>query len=226
MITLTRRHSHFFAAAITGLVGLTAAVPFSIPAAYTIGANLFFVVYSGLVLVEMPRMTPKYLHEHARAADLPVFLIFAVTLMIVAVAVAGLFLLMNARQAPRAPELAVALASLPLGWFTIQAMAAMHYAHLYWVRDDNAAETEKGLRPAGGLQFPGKSPPNGLDFLYFAATVGMTAQTADTAITSSRLRRAVLLHAIVSFFFNAIIVAAAVNLAVTLGNEPGNFGPG
>lgn len=212
------RHGHFFSAAAAGLIGLAAALLFSIPLPATLVANLFFVVYSGLVLFEMPRMTPRYLHEHARSADLPVFLIFALTLLIVAVAVGSLFALMNAGQSPHHLELVFSLASVPLGWFTIQAMAAMHYAHLYWVKDDAGAETEKGVRAAGGLQFPGKSAPNGLDFLYFAATVGMTAQTADTAITSSKMRRAVLLHGIVSFFFNAIIVAAAVNLAVTLGD--------
>ena len=212
------RHGQFFAAALMGVAGLAAAFLFSIPLPYTLGANLFFVVYSGLILAELPSMTPKYLQAHARNADLPVFLIFAVTLMIVAVAVGSLFALMNARRTPSTAELAFALASIPLGWFTIQAMASMHYAHIYWIRDDDASDEGKHGKPAGGLDFPGKSPPNGPDFLYFGATVGMTAQTADVAITSSKMRRAVLMHAIVSFFFNAIIVAAAVNLAVTLGD--------
>lgn len=214
----TIRHGQFMVAAVLGVAAFVAARLLSLPQSYTLGANVFFVVFSGIVLVELPQMTPKYLHHNARAADLPVFLIFAVTLLIVAVAVGGLFTLMNAPQQPAAVELVFALSSVPLGWFTIQAMAALHYAHLYWMRDDDAAETEKDLKPAGGLEFPGKKPPNGSDFLYFAATVGMTAQTADTAITSSKMRRAVLVHAIVSFFFNAIIVAAAVNLAVTLGD--------
>jgi uncharacterized membrane protein len=45
----------------------------------------------------------------------------------------------------------------------------------------------------------------------------MTAQTADTGIASAAMRRAVLLHGIASFFFNTVIVAAAVNVAVSLG---------
>lgn len=218
MRTFVVRHGQFFAAALVGLIALAAAYLFAIPLPATLAANLFFVIYSGLVLAEMPRMTPTYLHQHARSADLPVLLIFAVTLLIVAIAVGSLFLLMNGRQSPGHVELVFALASIPLGWFTIQAMAAMHYAHLYWVRDSEADQNIKGPQPAGGLQFPGKSPPNGLDFLYFAATIGMTAQTADTAIASSKIWQAVLVHGIVSFFFNAIIVAAAVNLAVTLGD--------
>lgn len=45
----------------------------------------------------------------------------------------------------------------------------------------------------------------------------MTAQTSDTAITSTAMRRINLIHAIVSFFFNTVLVAAAVNVAVSLG---------
>ncbi|MBN9548329.1 MAG: DUF1345 domain-containing protein, partial [Alphaproteobacteria bacterium] len=42
-------------------------------------------------------------------------------------------------------------------------------------------------------------------------------QTADTGITTTHMRRVVLLHSTLSFFFNTVIVAAAVNLAVSLG---------
>ncbi len=218
MMSFASRHANFVAAAAAGIAGLAIAFAFSIPLPITVSANLFFFVYSALVVGQLPRMTPEYLHRHARNADLPVFLIFGVTLLIVAVAVGSLFELMNARQRASALELVFALASIPLGWFTIQAMAAVHYAHLYWVRDDGAPRTAPAAKPAGGLEFPGDEPPNGLDFLYFAATIGMTAQTADTGISSSHLRAEVLVHAIVSFFFNAIIVAAAVNLAVSLGS--------
>lgn len=75
----------------------------------------------------------------------------------------------------------------------------------------------KKKAPIEGLDFPGGKPPERSDFLYFSAVIGMTAQTADTNITTSRMRRIVLIHSIVSFFFNTVIVAAAVNLAVSLG---------
>lgn len=45
----------------------------------------------------------------------------------------------------------------------------------------------------------------------------MTAQTADTNISTTHMRCVVLVHSILSFFFNTVIVAAAVNLAVSLG---------
>lgn len=98
-------------------------------------------------------------------------------------------------------------------------MAALHYAHVYWMDGDAIdAETKKKI-PVGGLDFPGGKRPEGWDFLYFATVIGMTAQTADTAITTSHMRRVVLVHSILSFFFNTVIVAAVVNLAVSLGNS-------
>jgi uncharacterized membrane protein len=49
-----------------------------------------------------------------------------------------------------------------------------------------------------------------------AFVIGMTAQTSDVAITTTAMRRVNLMHAIVSFFFNTVLVAAAVNAAVQL----------
>ena len=62
-----------------------------------------------------------------------------------------------------------------------------------------------------GLDFPGTAEPGGYDFLYFAFVIGMTAQTSDIAITSTAMRKINLVHAVVSFFFNTVLVAAAVN---------------
>lgn len=212
------RHIEFLVAVVLGLAGFAGALALSLPLPYTLGGNVFFVVYAGLALVKMQRMTPKYLQGHARSADLPAFLIFVVTLVIVAVAVGALFALINDdKQHRNGLALIWSLLSIPLGWFAIQVMSAIHYAHLYWVRKEPTGGAKAAGKHADGLDFPGDAPPDGWDFLYFATTIGMTAQTADVGITSTDMRRAVLKHAIVSFFFNAVIVAAAVNFAVSLG---------
>jgi uncharacterized membrane protein len=44
----------------------------------------------------------------------------------------------------------------------------------------------------------------------------MTAQTADTGITKTVMRTTAMVHSIISFFYNTVIVAAAVNLVVSL----------
>jgi uncharacterized membrane protein len=43
--------------------------------------------------------------------------------------------------------------------------------------------------------------------------IGMTFQVSDVSITSRRIRRLSLVHAMLSFLFNTIILALAINLA-------------
>lgn len=210
------RHMQFAVSACIGVLALLVALFFHAPLAYSIGANAFFIVYIALVLAQMPLLSADYLNRNARATDQPIIVIFIVTLGVVAVATVSLFQLINGKGRAGAPELTFALASVPLGWFTIHAMAAMHYAHIYWVGDTSQDKRARN-KPVGGLEFPGTERPKGWDFLYFATVIGMTAQTADTGITTTRMRCIVLLHSIVSFFFNTVIVAAAVNFAVSLG---------
>ncbi|MDG4904482.1 MULTISPECIES: DUF1345 domain-containing protein [unclassified Mesorhizobium] len=215
--TPIHRHVQFALAAAIGIVALLLALMLGAPLPYSIGANLFFAAYTLLVLVAMPRLTVRYLSKNARATDQPVLLIFAVTLLVVGLAIGSLFQLINQKAAAHPLEVLFAMLSIPLGWFTIHAMAALHYAHVYWMDGDEIDEKTRKKNPVGGLDFPGGKRPEGWDFLYFATVIGMTAQTADTGITTSRMRQVVLVHSILSFFFNTVIVAAAVNLAVSLG---------
>jgi len=211
------RHMQFALAAIFGIAALAIALALRAPLAYTVGANAFFAAYIVLVLALMPKLTGRYLSKNARSADLPVRVIFAVTLFVVAAAVGSLFQFINQKGGAHPMVLVFAMLSIPLGWFTIHAMAALHYAHVYWMDGDEVDASTKKKIPVGGLEFPGGKRPEGWDFLYFSTVIGMTAQTADTGITTTHMRRVVLLHSILSFFFNTVIVAAAVNLAVSLG---------
>jgi uncharacterized membrane protein len=207
----------FAVSACFGVLALLTALLLHAPLAYSIGANAFFAAYVILVVAQMPKFTGRYLSKNARATDQPVLVIFAVTLVVVGFATFSLFQLINQKDSAHPVELTFALLSIPLGWFTIHAMAALHYAHVYWMDGDAVdAETKKKI-PVGGLLFPGDKRPEGWDFLYFSTVIGMTAQTADTNISTTHMRCVVLVHSILSFFFNTVIVAAAVNLAVSLG---------
>jgi uncharacterized membrane protein len=212
------RHMPFYIAAAAGVIAFCVSLALSVPLASTAGANAFFVVYIALVLGDMPLLTAGYLRRNARKTDLPVQLIFVVTVAVICVAVFGLFEVVNGSPDPKPLRLAFSLAAIPLGWFTIHLMTALHYAHLYWLPGDSEGGMGGQKGPHGGLDFPGEAAPAGWDFLYFSTVIGMTAQTADTGITSPAMRKAVLLHGVVSFFFNTVIVAAAVNVAVSLGN--------
>ena len=73
-----------------------------------------------------------------------------------------------------------------------------------------------GNAPAGGLIFPEERQPDYWDFFYFATSIGAASQTSDVSIRSKHLRRLVTLHAIISFFFNATVLALAINIGASL----------
>lgn len=208
------RHFSFYLGAASGLAALLFGWSFGTDITPVIAANAFFAVYICTTLAMFKNLTPDYLRKHASSSDAPVWLIFLMTLFAVVAAMISLFLLINGRAAAEPLHLVIALVSVPLGWFTIHLMAAIHYAHLYW-QPGHAAADKTARR---GLEFPGTKDPQGFDFLYFSCVIGMTAQTSDVQITGRHMRFFSLIHGIVSFFFNTVIVAAAVNLAVSLGN--------
>lgn len=215
---ILRRHNPFYLAAIVGLVALALALGFYPRLAYVIAANAFFIVYLVLSAFKIRRLTAVFLKKNAARSDEPIWIIFGVTFCTVIVAVGSLFVLINSEKNPHLLDLSLALAAVPLGWFTIHMMTAIHYAHLYWQPDETAEGAKNAPRKhVGGLDFPGGKEPGGIEFLYFSFVIGMTAQTSDTAVTSTEMRKVNLLHAIVSFFFNTVLVAAAVNVAVSLG---------
>lgn len=96
-----------------------------------------------------------------------------------------------------------AVLGVVLSWFVTHTSCALRYAHLYYSGDE-----------IGGLEFPGDERPCDLDFAYFAFTIGMCFQTSDVTISSSRIRRIVLGHSLVSFIYNTMIFAMTLNFAL------------
>jgi uncharacterized membrane protein len=214
-MTLLHRHFAFYLAVVAGLVAGGLALWLAPVLAVVIAANAFFLTYLMLTLIALPSLTADYLRHNAASSDVPVWIIFLITLGAVAVATVSLFLTINAQDKPAPLDYALSLSAVPLGWLAIHMMAAIHYAHMYWQPDERADDKGKP-RMHQGLDFPGTKEPRGIDFVYFSYVVGMTAQTSDVAVTTSTMRRINIVHAIVSFFFNTVLVAAAVNLVVSL----------
>lgn len=213
-----RRHAPFYIAMACGLV----ATPFALwlSPKPTIGiwvaANVFFLVYLVLSAFKIRQLNAAFLKRHAARIDEPVWAIFAVTIGAAVVAIVSLFVVINSGGKPGALAFGLSLASVALGWLTVHTMFAMHFAHRYWEPTSIADAPSGTHKPRGGLEFPGTDEPEGWDFLYFGFVIGMTAQTSDVQITATAMRRLALLHGVVSFLFNTVLVAAAVNVAVSL----------
>ncbi len=100
-------------------------------------------------------------------------------------------------------HIVLSLCSISCSWFLVHTLFTIHYAHVYY------DSTQKSK--SGGLDFPDDEAPDYLDFAYFSFVIGMTSQVSDVQISSKPMRRLALLHGLLSFVFNALIVALTIN---------------
>ncbi|GAB4027055.1 DUF1345 domain-containing protein [Spirosoma koreense] len=133
-------------------------------------------------------------------------LIFAV-----AAAIASLFAVIDvlgstSKTDPNHPQkVLLAILAITTGWGVLHTVFTLRYAHLFYGNDP-----AQKRRP-GGLDFPHESEPDYLDFAYFSFVIGMTSQVSDVTIGSRSIRRTALMHGILSFGFNAIIIALTIS---------------
>jgi uncharacterized membrane protein len=108
-------------------------------------------------------------------------------------------------------NLALAGLTIVLSWVFTHTMFALHYAHDFY--DQHG--------PEGGLTFPGNEKPDYWDFVYFSFVIGMTSQVSDVAVACRPIRRTVSAHGVISFFFNAALLALLVNIAASALSDGG-----
>lgn len=84
-----------------------------------------------------------------------------------------------------------------LSWMLLQ----VGFAQMYLIIDLTGSDEE--------LRFPEGSNLSILSFLSFSFTLGTSFATSDVEIVSVRMRRLTLIHTIVAFFYNALVVAVA-----------------
>ncbi len=213
------RYSSVYQAIFIGAAATVATLMVSRGLAVEIGANAFFLSYLVGVVLRLPRLTRAHLRSHADESDTPGFIILILALVSVTVATGSLLVLLNSGGPPDRLRVVLGILSVVLGWLALHAMLAFHYAYEYYGTDEASPVAADGHRPhVGGLKFPGSDQPDGLSFMYFSFVVAMTAQVSDVTVTSNAMRRLVLLHGILSFFFNTVILAMAVNIIVSLGH--------
>jgi uncharacterized membrane protein len=138
-----------------------------------------------------------------------IFVLFAAIVSLFAV----IFLmrsLPNPKEAGYPYHVGFAILSVILSWLLIHTIFAIRYTHLYYNIFYEERMTQKEHK--GGLIFPSDDPPDYFDFAYFSFVIGMTWQVSDIQITSKRIRRIVLMHALLSFVYNTLILALTINI--------------
>lgn len=206
------RHWNFYIAVAAGLAVLVIALLLAPDLSPTIATSVFSIAYLSLTARDIPKLTPDYLREHAADEDAPPWVVFVLTLAIVVYAIVALFVAVN-DASPNPLRLVLGISSVVLAWLMIHTIWGMHYAWEYYA----APAPKSDSRQSGGLKFPGDDEPEGIDFVYFSLVVATSAQTSDTDVTDRAMRRIVSVHSLFSYLFNTVIVAAAVNIVVSIG---------
>jgi uncharacterized membrane protein len=108
----------------------------------------------------------------------------------------------------KAEHISLVAATILSVWTFIHVMFALHYAAEYY------APGKGGAR--GGLEFPHEDSPDWGEFLYQAFVIGCSTVTADVNATSKAMRRACIVHGVIAFLFNTIILALTINIGAGL----------
>lgn len=204
------RHIRFYIALICGVAAWFVAQRLGLQVAALAGGDVFYAIFLALCVIMVAGQAPADLKRRAKSEDEGIAIVVLVTLATMAFFCIAVFAALHEKNGRALTPLLLAAAGALLGWFTLHTVMAFHYADIHYFDDPDCKGDEKDL------DFPGRGDPGVWDFLYFSFVIGMTAQVSDVQVTTSVMRRAVLGHGVVSFFFNTVFIAMAVNAGVAL----------
>jgi len=211
-VRIVRARPRLFLSTLLGLAAFACAAiatDWRIATKLLIGWDAGVIFYLALVASLANRSD---VHRIRRRAGLQDEGQLTITLLTVAAAMASLAAIFaELSQTPANPRLPghmiLAAATIFLSWAFIHSIFGLHYAHEYY---GNGRDHR-----IGGMTFPDDNEPDYWDFAYFAFTIGMCAQVSDVTVSSKSVRRTVLLHSVLSFIFNAALLALTVNIAAS-----------
>jgi uncharacterized membrane protein len=209
LVRVGMAHKRLMISVAIGIVTM-AALPAAPITRILIGWDLGVLIYLGAVALVMSRCSSvAQMKAQAAAQDEGAFAILVLTTAAGMASLIAIFaeLATLERTDPHyGIYAALALGTVVLSWTFIHTIFALHYAHEFY----GTGEHKNGLR------FPGDGQPDYWDFIYFSFVVGMTFQVSDVAVTHKSVRRTVVAHGALSFFFATAVVAMAVNIAASI----------
>ena len=177
--------------------------------ALLLGFDLAAIIFLGLTAYAFSKVRPEGMRRRAQGIAFGRWALLLGGVLLAAVVLTALGIELHAAKRGGALDMVVSVLSVVLSWLFLNVMFAIHYAHGYY-GDFGKQHT--------GLEFPETPEPDYWDFAYFSIVIGMTFQVSDVQITSNYLRRVVLLHSVIAFFFNVFIIAVTVNIVAGQGS--------
>jgi uncharacterized membrane protein len=179
-----------------------------------IGWDCFSVCMIIISAVIFSTMRPRQIRVLAKQEDAGRIVVFFIVLVAILGSLMGVLLLLQNKGnwlLGKGLETMVYLTGVACSWVLLHIMFAYRYALLYYGDHPLDPDTH-----TVGLQIPNELWPDYLDFCYFSFVIGMTFQVSDIEISSRNIRRVALVHGMLSFLFNTVIVALTINVVVDL----------
>ncbi|WP_424810390.1 DUF1345 domain-containing protein [Roseococcus sp. YIM B11640] len=176
----------------------------SLGTAAMLGWSAHVVFYAALLIHHLGQAEPEQMRRRARDLAEGRATVLVLSVLAASASMLTVVLQLAGREEHELGGLVVPILTIVLSWFYVHLLFAQDYAHEYWTNDS-------------GIEFPGgDGTPEFSEFLYFAFTIGMTFQVSDVTTSAPRMRRLVILHGLTAFWFNAAIIASAVNTVASL----------
>jgi len=204
-------HRLFIAAVLSGIVAVCLGGGVSLRAHVFVTWNFFSFCMLAMAWIGMITTKPQTVRRTARLQDSSRTAIFVFVIVSACASLLALAVLLGTAKGLSREKLIehilLSVGTVLCSWLLVHTVFALRYAHLYY----GAGRTAKSSEGAG-LEFPGEKEPDYMDFAYFAFVVGMTCQVSDVQISGRRIRRLALVHGVISFAFNTVILALTINI--------------
>jgi uncharacterized membrane protein len=195
----------FLAATLGAILGIVLPAEVRLATRLIIGWDTGVAIYLVLAFQAMANADVARIRRRAKLLDEDRLVFLVLTAGAALASLGAIVAQLSGKETGHQPAyLALAIATIALSWTFTHTIFALHYAHEFYIETRGEG---------GGLAFPGKGQPDYWDFLYFSLVIGMTSQVSDVAVTAKSIRRTVGAHGVLSFFFNATLLALLVNIA-------------
>ena|GEM_PF-82983 len=204
-VRLVRSRPHYSTAAaiflvlVATMIGAGSGLSFGMLVAFDVASTIFLVT----ITVMFARSTPATMRTRACQQDGGRWGVLWSSVIVSSIVLVALWNELHAASTGGVIEIALAFASLVLSWIFLNAIFGLHYAHEFYT---------PSAQKNAVLQFPGNAEPDYWDFMYFAFVLGMTFQVSDVQIADRHVRRIALVHGVIAFFYNLVILALSVNV--------------
>jgi uncharacterized membrane protein len=166
---------------------------------FLIAFNVGVLVYLTLMVFMFSEATTSSMRSRAQIQNEGKWTVLAASLLVALAVLGALSSDLHAAKVKSLTDIALASSTIFFSWIFVAFTFSQHYAHAFYTTPDQ-------------LEFPNTPSPDYFDFLYFSTVLSMCCQTSDVVVTSSTMRRIVLLQSVLSFFFNVTIISITVNV--------------